>query len=140
MGGRFAKRPPSRRLFRTRSGRIAQLVEQLTLNQRVPGSSPGAPTNPFKDLANQALDGSQAVRPAISGSCLGWLPSKPDSGSSAGLAVRCIAITVPSNRNLFIREPLGVIPRKESSHAHRDNRGITGPASDRNCLGADTDG
>src|SRR5262245_42914835 len=25
-------------------GRIAQLVEQLTLNQRVPGSSPGAPT------------------------------------------------------------------------------------------------
>ena len=27
------------------SGRIAQLVEQLTLNQRVPGSSPGAPTN-----------------------------------------------------------------------------------------------
>jgi hypothetical protein len=29
------------------SGRIAQLVEQLTLNQRVPGSSPGAPTKPF---------------------------------------------------------------------------------------------
>src|SRR5262245_6818492 len=27
-----------------RFGRIAQLVEQLTLNQRVPGSSPGAPT------------------------------------------------------------------------------------------------
>ena len=27
-----------------RPGRIAQLVEQLTLNQRVPGSSPGAPT------------------------------------------------------------------------------------------------
>src|ERR1700757_5436817 len=34
-----------------RSGRIAQLVEQLTLNQRVPGSSPGAPTKPFKHLA-----------------------------------------------------------------------------------------
>ena len=29
-------------------GRIAQLVEQLTLNQRVPGSSPGAPTNKFR--------------------------------------------------------------------------------------------
>ena len=28
-----------------RHGRIAQLVEQLTLNQRVPGSSPGASTN-----------------------------------------------------------------------------------------------
>ena len=34
-------------------GRIAQLVEQLTLNQRVPGSSPGAPTIPGKHLANQ---------------------------------------------------------------------------------------
>jgi hypothetical protein len=32
-------------------GRIAQLVEQLTLNQRVQGSSPCAPTNLFKDLA-----------------------------------------------------------------------------------------
>jgi hypothetical protein len=34
-----------------RSGRIAQLVEQMTLNHRVPGSSPGAPTKPFKSLA-----------------------------------------------------------------------------------------
>src|SRR4029077_18736099 len=32
-------------------GRIAQLVEQLTLNQRVPGSSPGAPTNRINHLA-----------------------------------------------------------------------------------------
>jgi hypothetical protein len=32
------------------SGRIAQLVEQLTLNQRVPGSSPGAPTKLFNSL------------------------------------------------------------------------------------------
>src|SRR3954452_17176423 len=31
-------------------GRIAQLVEQLTLNQRVQGSSPCAPTNLFKGL------------------------------------------------------------------------------------------
>src|SRR5262249_54978061 len=38
--------PPQRRL-----GRIAQLVEQLTLNQRVPGSSPGAPTNKINHLA-----------------------------------------------------------------------------------------
>src|SRR6218665_4166527 len=30
--------------FANRHGRIAQLVEQLTLNQRVPGSSPGAST------------------------------------------------------------------------------------------------
>src|SRR5262245_55280272 len=33
------------------SGRIAQLVEQLTLNQRVPGSSPGAPTNKINNLS-----------------------------------------------------------------------------------------
>ena len=40
-----------RRLFRAGSGRIAQLVEQMTLNHRVPGSSPGAPTKLFKHLA-----------------------------------------------------------------------------------------
>ena len=34
------------------SGRIAQLVEQLTLNQRVPGSSPGAPTKEKTFLSN----------------------------------------------------------------------------------------
>src|SRR5262249_59934197 len=39
------------------SGRIAQLVEQLTLNQRVPGSSPGAPTNKINHLNSRvALD------------------------------------------------------------------------------------
>ena len=32
-------------------GRIAQLVEQLTLNQRVQGSSPCAPTIDINDLA-----------------------------------------------------------------------------------------
>ena len=32
-------------------GRIAQMVEQLTLNQRVQGSSPCAPTKHFKGLA-----------------------------------------------------------------------------------------
>src|SRR6185437_15475811 len=37
------ERPPA-------GGRIAQLVEQLTLNQRVPGSSPGAPTNKIRGL------------------------------------------------------------------------------------------
>ena len=33
-----------------RDGRIAQLVEQLTLNQRVLGSSPSASTTPFTDV------------------------------------------------------------------------------------------
>src|ERR1700722_15397488 len=47
---RFAKRRPLAKAFRAGSGRIAQLVEQMTLNHRVPGSSPGAPTKLFKDL------------------------------------------------------------------------------------------
>jgi hypothetical protein len=49
-GGRFAKRRPPAKAFRAGSGRIAQLVEQMTLNHRVPGSSPGAPTKLFKSL------------------------------------------------------------------------------------------
>ncbi|CAN0504480.1 unnamed protein product, partial [Phaeothamnion confervicola] len=44
LRNRFAKRRRPARDFRTGSGRIAQLVEQMTLNHRVPGSSPGAPT------------------------------------------------------------------------------------------------
>ena len=35
-------------------GRIAQLVEQLTLNQRVLGSSPSASTTPFTRLPPKA--------------------------------------------------------------------------------------
>src|SRR3546814_18868962 len=42
---------PYTTLFRSNiSGRIAQLVEQLTLNQRVLGSSPSASTNLFSHL------------------------------------------------------------------------------------------
>ena len=37
-------------------GRVAQLVEHLTFNQVVPGSSPGALTNNFNDLSQ--IDGS----------------------------------------------------------------------------------
>ena len=40
---------PTRRTA-LREGRIAQLVEQLTLNQRVVGSSPTAPTKDFNHL------------------------------------------------------------------------------------------
>src|SRR5690349_6419934 len=42
---------------RAGSGRIAQLVEQLTLNQRVAGSSPAAPTN----LLNRLLPRSRPI-------------------------------------------------------------------------------
>lgn len=36
-------------------GPLAQLVEHLTLNQQVPGSSPGRPTNKKKHLAQFEL-------------------------------------------------------------------------------------
>src|SRR5262249_52612498 len=63
MGGRFAKRPALKGGFSGRygTGRIAQLVEQLTLNQRVPGSSPGAPTKLFRHLATTAVQGTGLV-------------------------------------------------------------------------------
>ena len=40
----------------SRIGRIAQLVEQLTLNQRVAGSSPAAPTIIFNNLERHASE------------------------------------------------------------------------------------
>ncbi len=42
-----AKWPIRDRVINGRNGRIAQLVEQLTLNQRVHGSSPCASTIPL---------------------------------------------------------------------------------------------
>ena len=45
---------------RSHGGRIAQLVEQLTLNQRVQGSSPCAPTIAVMDLTSSAQFGSVA--------------------------------------------------------------------------------
>src|SRR5262249_12391693 len=58
VGTRFATgRSPCGAHPRRRFGRIAQLVEQLTLNQRVPGSSPGAPTNQIKDLERSVRNG-----------------------------------------------------------------------------------
>src|SRR5579871_1169182 len=47
-------------------GRIAQLVEQLTLNQRVPGSSPGAPTKQVKTSAVERVEHSDNSSPAHS--------------------------------------------------------------------------
>ena len=59
----------------TTPGRLAQLAEQLTFNQRVLGSSPKAPTNHFKNLA--AL---------VTLLALGWQPrSNHPGGCSVGL-------------------------------------------------------
>src|SRR5579864_5376375 len=63
-----------RRLFTGFPGRIAQLVEQLTLNQRVPGSSPGAPTKQTKKA------------PAAS-----RLPTDTPSGAKPPQKPRCLA-------------------------------------------------
>ena len=41
-------------------GRIAQLVEQLTLNQRVQGSNPCAPTNEINNLNDFLIFGIMA--------------------------------------------------------------------------------
>ena len=49
-GGKVLSSRPLRVVNVHPRGRIAQLVEQLTLNQRVQGSSPCAPTNKIKEL------------------------------------------------------------------------------------------
>src|ERR1700738_859265 len=54
-----------RRLPGLSSGRIAQLVEQMTLNHRVPGSSPGAPTIQSSRTAETVADQKQAVSAGI---------------------------------------------------------------------------
>ncbi len=65
--GRYMQRPPDRH------GRIAQLVEQLTLNQRVLGSNPSASTTSSltpnrrhrSPLLKKAERLGHAVRPAM---------------------------------------------------------------------------
>ena len=51
MDGHWRFQTPHQPWYTAAWGRVAQLAEQLTLNQRVRGSSPRAPTNLFKDLA-----------------------------------------------------------------------------------------
>ncbi len=51
---------PRGRPYAFKGGRIAQVVEQLTLNQRVVGSSPTAPTKEINNL-KQKLNLSQFV-------------------------------------------------------------------------------
>src|SRR5665213_3270647 len=53
--------------FADRDGCIAQLVEQLTLNQRAVGSSPTAPTNRFAPMLSR-----------VGETAIGWLPHDAD--------------------------------------------------------------
>ena len=61
--GGFAKQPPRfDRPVADQGGRIAQLVEQLTLNQRVVGSIPTAPTIDINGLGQAAREPRHNVR------------------------------------------------------------------------------
>ena len=57
----FANRPAPGGVPPRQSGRIAQLVEQLTLNQRVQGSSPCAPTTHSPASLKTAVSGQKAA-------------------------------------------------------------------------------
>jgi hypothetical protein len=69
-----------------RAGPLAQLVEQLTLNQRVKGSSPLRPTSHIKDLdENRGLDFTCGASPGHHKDVIG--PAQFTASSSRGL--RC---------------------------------------------------
>ena len=82
------------------SGRIAQLVEQLTLNQRVPGSSPGAPTKQIKHLQRNLLRTDLSVGRSVGSFCspsvrnvvglreVGWLRVTAAATSYSGCVER----------------------------------------------------
>ena len=78
--------------FRTSSGRIAQLVEQLTLNQRVPGSSPGAP-NIAKGFFVNCLRGKLPRTARVSCDVSPFRASRPD-GSAPSLCFRSFTHSV----------------------------------------------
>ena len=76
------ERPPE-----TERGRIAQLVEQLTLNQRAVGSSPTAPTNQIKGLGRRSFQSRSAYRKILIIFSAGRA-TLIRSGHSAGLPCR----------------------------------------------------
>ena len=55
MDGHWRFQTPHQPWYTAAWGRVAQLAEQLTLNQRVRGSSPRAPTNEIKGLGCYGL-------------------------------------------------------------------------------------
>ena len=63
----FAKPRAPGEILPRHSGRIAQLVEQLTLNQRVQGSSPCAPTNLIDHLNHSSREQPLSVNGAGAG-------------------------------------------------------------------------
>jgi hypothetical protein len=81
-----------RRVLSRPSGRIAQLVEQLTLNQRVQGSSPCAPTNKINnlfaktdqqksDVSSRVTYGVTVFRPSSSRPWAGSIPVSPPAST-----------------------------------------------------------
>ena len=72
---RLPKRRTSGRPAIARDGRIAQLVEQLTLNQRVLGSSPSASTIfADRDPWARTMNGGESLAVSCKGRC-SWVPA-----------------------------------------------------------------
>ena len=81
------------------AGRIAQLVEQLTLNQRVQGSNPCAPTNEIKDLDRSRQHPENSILDADPMRTL-WGPGRHNERQVRVGSVRLITILIPSPASL----------------------------------------
>src|SRR5262245_11000808 len=91
------------------NGCIAQLVEQLTLNQRVAGSSPATPTNKIKDL----VDFQRGVNRPCSALCVYCRAISVALSTLSSRKAR-IGVSTPRNRHLWrLREFCGT--RSESN-------------------------
>src|SRR5262245_36237053 len=102
------------------SGRIAQLVEQLTLNQRVLGSSPSAPTNLLKHLVDFSRLHSDKPSAAHSGQIARFCSrGEPLAGTLAPLLHRLLGIEECSRS--YARSRRGAARR---SDRHRPPRGL----------------
>ena len=106
--------PPSRRRSLAGSapgvyGRIAQLVEQLTLNQRVQGSSPCAPTNEIKALWSRTapLGAPFFVKGTILGTIRHTRFWWRRQGAKSVLERNCVASEAPYRRR-FLRGSRGL--------------------------------
>src|SRR5271170_5806487 len=99
--------------YGSQCGRIAQLVEQLTLNQRVPGSSPGAPTIPAKDL-RRLPQGTDRARSRTVGKLSNFcrLDRAKPPGAVMDLSKISAGRDLPHDINVIVEIPQGGEPVK----------------------------
>ena len=129
-GDRSGIRPPSR------GGRIAQLVEQLTLNQRVAGSSPAAPT--IFPNRNSALDGRghecEGDSLAVSAMCPRFFGDPSPATPGRPNVVRGYPLSMASFvgqgcRWSVLKSPVDRLGSRRNSHAPRGTRAAKGRAA-----------